>query len=714
VSKKIFYHLKDKVFVFVLLAFSFSFAANVLLIYNVKKNLIKEAEAEIIKTGKSYCSIIANGGRSAIINGDTARNGALYNLVQNVFQAGSENKKYSKGAIKYIVVFSSDNVILMHSDYSKVGQKAKDHLSKIDLKSGKFGYKKYTNNKGEVIYDYFMPVYSSSKTKGKNMLGYIRLGIPMVFDEPISGIIYGYLLFSTIVIIFCVLFVLFMLRKILNPVSDFTKSVVSASEGDLTSVMVIMSHDEIQTLSENFNYFLSNFKKFIMIINQAISGLEKKNETIENSSTQILDDSQKQSKLVERALGFISSMNISVKSVFKNLDYLSSFTRENLVITSELGMKNVAVVNSIDNINMYIHKSMSAMEELFDSTKEISTHANQLFNESERAFESIDRINQNMPAIEKNANEAVSLSELFLKNTDDLGLTSVKNTIDSMKRIKSTVKNATEVIDRLGSRSMEIYKILTVINEIAEQTNLLALNAAILASEAGEYGRGFNVVASEIRELSERTAISTKEIDTLIKTLLTEVNEATDVMNLSSKYVDEGEYLSHETSDALNKVFESSKKTYLKIKTVEDDTLKQFESFKDLAEQTKAISDKAKLVMKSTEAQGEKSSVLTNDVFILKDKSKDVQEIAGEQENNIHKIETAITDYSQMVDNVLSSIVQHSEGNENISNIIKEINVISSKNIETTKVVEGTLKKASIEMDEIYCELAKVKTDGKV
>ncbi len=123
-----------------------------------------------------------------------------------------------------------------------------------------------------------------------------------------------------------------------------------------------------------------------------------------------------------------------------------------------------------------------------------------------------------------------------------------------MKEIASTTRKTSDVISTLGERSKEIGKIVRVIDEIADQTNLLALNAAIEAARAGEQGRGFAVVADEVRKLAERTVKATKEIGDMIKGIRNDTEEALSAMDEEAKAVDEGMKLVKEAGDSLKEI----------------------------------------------------------------------------------------------------------------------------------------------------------------
>jgi methyl-accepting chemotaxis protein len=133
----------------------------------------------------------------------------------------------------------------------------------------------------------------------------------------------------------------------------------------------------------------------------------------------------------------------------------------------------------------------------------------------------------------------------------------VSETIEGMSKISHSVNESSSTVEALGKRSEQIGEIVKVINDIAGQTNLLALNAAIEAARAGEQGRGFAVVADEVRKLAERTTSATHEIGDMITGIQDDTTKAVESMHAGTKEVEAGVILANQAGEALQEIVSS-------------------------------------------------------------------------------------------------------------------------------------------------------------
>ena len=204
-----------------------------------------------------------------------------------------------------------------------------------------------------------------------------------------------------------------------------------------------------------------------------------------------------------------------------------------------------------------LHAAVTQVRQGGEQQCEAARQADMGMQEAAKAVEEVARSAQQMAVA---ARQATAVAQK--------GGAAVEQTVASMSRIKDQVALSSQKARELGEMSQRIGAIVETIDQIAEQTNLLALNAAIEAARAGEHGRGFAVVADEVRKLAERAGSATGEIGTLIAQVRQGVDEAVHSMDASSKEVQAGAEKSHEAGEALVQMLEATHSVAREVESV--------------------------------------------------------------------------------------------------------------------------------------------------
>ncbi len=222
-------------------------------------------------------------------------------------------------------------------------------------------------------------------------------------------------------------------------------------------------------------------------------------------------------------------------------------------------------INSLgESLSSLINQVTDAVQSAASSAVQISSTAESLAaasqEQSAQADEVASAVEEMSRTVTENAMSATKTAEVAKENgkVASEGGKVVEQTVVKMRDIAVVVKNSANNIEKLGESSKQIGEIISVIDDIADQTNLLALNAAIEAARAGEQGRGFAVVADEVRKLAERTTEATKQIATMIKGIQNETEQAVTAMNKGTVEVQNGIDLADRAGNSLKEILTST------------------------------------------------------------------------------------------------------------------------------------------------------------
>lgn len=249
------------------------------------------------------------------------------------------------------------------------------------------------------------------------------------------------------------------------------------------------------------------------------------------------------SAALNKAVASVTASMTSYEAARKNLGSLIGkvTTVSNELSNASYSLNNVSeqVEQSAENISVTMVQVNGAISETAKTSQDIAHGSEQLAHDAQRAAEAMAELQYAVDDVSAKA-DIQQTSAQEMDKAAGVGDAAVGKIISSMSRIQGQVSNSMQVVRQLEEKQAKIGAIVQTIDEIAEQTNLLALNAAIEAARAGEQGRGFAVVADEVRKLAERAGNSTQEIRKLIDDISQNVDSVIGSMEQSTAEVDAG------------------------------------------------------------------------------------------------------------------------------------------------------------------------------
>jgi methyl-accepting chemotaxis protein len=487
----------------------------------------------------------------------------------------------------------------------------------------------------------------------------------------------------------------------LKPLQSMALVSEQVAKGDLMVSIDAQGEDEVGTLGRSLNEMAAHLRKVVDNIQEASVQVASSAGEISANARLIMQGASGQAQAAEETSTSMEEMAASIQTVAASAQTLASYVEETSSSITQMGASIEEVARSggtlaqtvteasatieemtvsidqmardLESLAGTVNETTATVEEMASFIASVAQNAESLGEAASRASATVSGMAGAVTDVAKIASEADRISARASEDARTGG-EAVARTVEGMRAISENMENTARVINGLGKRSQEIGRILEVIEEIADQTNLLALNAAIEAARAGEAGRGFAVVADEVRKLAERSVEAAKEIGDVVRQVQQETTDAVEVARSGASEAKQGIALADKAGAALRNIIESVSRSSELMGQIADATGKQSQASSEVLDTVSRMNTATSQVTQAVREQAEGSKQIRAAMENIKKVMAQAAYSTREQAAGGRQVRLAVENINKIASQVGVATREQAEGSRQIINAVERMN----------------------------------------
>ena len=453
-----------------------------------------------------------------------------------------------------------------------------------------------------------------------------------------------------------------------------------------------------------FQRLALSLRRALWQVQRVTTSLHRTAREVEGQARSLLDAARRQGGAAERSQKAAAAMGESLEGSQRRIAQLESFARETTSALAEMTESIEQVAQALSTLNASAEKTSERAAAMSQRAATAAESGEALGKLAMQTRDAVSAAESAIDAVRRRSDETGEAAREVTANAEQ-GAALVQDALKGMHRLDDTVRRAAKLVDALGVSGLEIGRVVDVIQEIADQTNLLALNATIIASQAGESGKPFAVVASEVRNLAEKTGRSTREIAQKVALVRDGVERAVQLVTRGRDEAEVGVQLGEKAAASLRGIQATALRALAAVEATQQETGRLERQGQALVEVSQHVSERVdELIVQA----GEQASVGRELFKAMQEMSRTTKDASARAAGQVavgRDLSDSVLRLTAAIDEIRGSQAVLKEGDQAIAEEVAEVREDAQRVVRISDNLSRTVEQLAHEANTLDAEV---------